>query len=88
MENGNIPAHPIQHQYGFDKEKFGLTKREYFAVTILQGVSSCDSLRLTSKERIAMSIEMADELLTQLETSKATRYENRKHNTNDLLRQD
>lgn len=79
MNNGNNPINPINKLDAVLEWGVGLTKREYFAVMAMQGFASNQawSAGLTTddwdefKQRLAESaIEIADELLTQLETTK------------------
>lgn len=76
MENGKQPINPIFGDSGLATnlrnlntkgESIGLTKREYFVAMILQGVASNPDVKLGASERVRISIEMADELLKQLE---------------------
>jgi hypothetical protein len=78
MENGKEPITPctIQIRQGredkstiFDRKVYGLTKREYFAGLAMQGILSAlphplEAHRKTVSEK---AIQLADELLTQLE---------------------
>jgi len=49
------------------KWNLGLTKREYMATAMLQGVLS-SGYTYTNEDMVGMSIELADELLKQLES--------------------
>lgn len=73
MNNSNQPINPITiYKADGDEVKTenstGLTKREYFAIMILQGNEANIGANKWSKEkRAATAIELADELLKQLE---------------------
>lgn len=68
MENGNKPIHPIED---FNKDSFGLTKREYFAGLAMQGLcvnKKTSEIKQGECVDIAeLSLIIADELLKQLE---------------------
>lgn len=74
-ENKNMPAFPMekafnQSESGFT-QKFGLTKREWFAGMAMQGIcanqSSVDNNSNTSHEWAATkAVAIADEILKQL----------------------
>lgn len=66
MENGNKIAFP--NGLNTDEDFNGLTKREYFAGLAMQGLSVYASNGKPDFTMIAkMSVELADELLKQLE---------------------
>ena len=81
MKNGNLPIHPLKADLGQGKiiHYFGLTKREYFAGLAMQATMTSHHLMeaciRTVKNTdidvqiaiIRNSIEVADELLKQLE---------------------
>jgi hypothetical protein len=62
MENKNLPAFPIM--LGNGETSPGLTKREYFAGLVMQGLLVNNNLK---EFIIAHSLRLADELLKQLE---------------------
>jgi hypothetical protein len=65
MKNSDKPAYPIVYGPYIPSDK-GLTKREMFAMTAMQGICACGQILGT--EAIAeTSIEYADELLKQLD---------------------
>lgn len=65
MNIGDMPAFP--HPSGAQGTE-GLTKREYFAITLLAGINQGSSLflKLTKKE----AVELADELISELAKEK------------------
>jgi len=74
MKNKEQPAFScITAENVGGKEYSGLTKREYFAVTILSGLSVMaiagghNSTKNQKEELVPKAIELADELLKQLE---------------------
>ena len=77
MKNSESAAFPFLETEAHNSE-FGLTKREYFAIEILKGlISSGKSISQASHEsgnsrglRIKESINLADELLNELESTK------------------
>jgi hypothetical protein len=56
--DADAPSFPVNHHYG-------LTKREYFAVTILQGMMAADHAQEYST--VNRAIKMADKLIEQLQ---------------------
>lgn len=79
MNNANAPAHPqlqvMTGPDGVEKVTFtstpGLTKREAFAMAAMQGILANGTFvsNLTSTTRgtvIALSVDLADQLLAQL----------------------
>lgn len=66
MKNGERQVYPLQNGYGGILQT-GLTKREYFAGLAMQGLLSNQRLSATEEELAKASIEVADELLKQLE---------------------
>lgn len=69
MENSNQPITP----YVFaDKITIGLTKREYFAGLAMEGLisKSASQMQINTENLIHKSLEIADELLKQLEKTK------------------
>ena len=63
MKNSDKPAYPfIDPEFTAE----GLTKREYFAAMAMQGMVSND-FRGTTSQFAKIAIELADELLKQLE---------------------
>jgi hypothetical protein len=82
MKNGELPAHPVECQYGSDKLEglrtgeysgfeTGLTKREYFAGLAMQGLLANSALhsheRFDIKGCAISAVSLAEELLKQLE---------------------
>jgi hypothetical protein len=67
MENAKQPVNPIQYQDGWNENKIGLTKREYFAGLAMQTTGSFISF----KERAEYSVKLADALLAELEKTKS-----------------
>lgn len=73
MENKDKPAYPFQTRTPYDSESeagyIGLTKRELFAKDILAGIVSKYTLHNPGDQQTVtqLSIELADELLKQLE---------------------
>ena len=68
MENGNVPAHPIQYQDGWNENETGLSKREYFAGLAMQGILANQTLTSKLCSQVAKwSVEMSDALLAELE---------------------
>lgn len=75
MENGKQSAHPINDDTTIGQ--MGLTKREYFAVNVMQGLMSnpdSDKYNLgnglmsnTAENKAKFCIIIADELLKQLD---------------------
>jgi len=73
MENKKQPIHPIQTRD--NSQIIGLTKREYFAGLAMQGLLANSQTSLYkigySPENVSRaSIQMADELLKQLDNGK------------------
>ena len=80
MANKNNPAFPTEYEDERGKRHInvgtmGLTKREYFAIHILQGYAANSMgiengveppYRMGSERRVKYAIEEADELLKQL----------------------
>ena len=74
MKNSDKPIHPLQ-DLGFPSDEsviesntlHGLTKREYFAIQALKGSMAFPNVVLSSKERCQWAINIADELLNELE---------------------
>lgn len=64
MNNGNESAYP--NKFGALTEQ-GLTKREVFAATALQGLLANPKLAETRNDVIAMAVRAADELIIELE---------------------
>lgn len=86
MKNEDKPINPIpEHFDKYQNENIGLTKREYFAGLAMQGLLSNSysngfSQPLSeydSKSIAKFSIEYADELLKQLETSNTKNQDDR-----------
>jgi hypothetical protein len=74
--NGNLPAMPQTHsdnlcqQTGTVKaEHAGLTKREMFAMSAMQGILSCDNSEFTHVAALS-AVAHADALLAELERTK------------------
>ena len=76
MENSNKPAYPISEEMTDRIDSgitiyTGLTKREYFAGLAMQGILSGNEINRTGRKTpfsiVEMSINLADELLKQLE---------------------
>ena len=63
MKNSEKSIYPIER---LENEK-GLTKREYFAGLAMQGIVSNSKLIYYKSESCKIAIELADELLKQLE---------------------
>lgn len=64
MENGKQGAFACASDYGYQQ---GLTKREYFAAMVMQGLMACPDIS-GSREIIAEeSVKQADALLKALE---------------------
>jgi hypothetical protein len=81
MENGKLPASPLSDvglallKEGKKNEGLGLTKREYFAGLALQGLmvqAIAGNHNINDKDnnhyRAKFAVDMADELLKQLES--------------------
>ena len=68
MKNSENPAFPVDFVENHVTEK-GLTKREYFAGVAMQGLLSQYNLSKPEDQEIVckMSVQLADELLNQLE---------------------
>ena len=64
MDNKDLPAYPCG-AYGQQTET-GLTKREMISAMCLQGLISSDRGINSTKAAASLSINFADELLTQL----------------------
>lgn len=65
---GQYPASPVDHKNRFaDSEWNGLTKREYIAIHLLNGLLAQRKVQHRSFKNLARTaIAHADELLTQL----------------------
>jgi hypothetical protein len=70
MKNGNKPINPILDWNEVKADSIGLTKREHFAIIALQGLCAYNGTMNTHNvdSTIKRSIELADELLKQLES--------------------
>ena len=71
MNNGDMPAMP-HTAWDSDVDQLisqcdGLTKREYFAGLVLQGLAVDPQPDVSLKEYASMSVRMADALLAALE---------------------
>ena len=66
--NGDLPVYPVEHN-GWGEPCNGLTKREQFAMTALQGILSCDNSEFTNVAAIS-AVAHADALLAELEKAK------------------
>lgn len=61
------PIHPVEFVKGGDKIQWvGLSKREYFAAIILQGLLAGRGNVHNSSEDIVKSVDMADRLIKHL----------------------
>lgn len=65
-KNGKQLIHSFNHTENFEGNFNGLTKREYFALSIMNGLLSCGTRRLPS-EVVKASVELTDKLLKALE---------------------
>jgi len=73
MKNGKKPAFPLGQAENFrwsDGVDLGLTKREYFAGLIMQGLCACADLALSRKVLAEEAVKQADALLAELEKTK------------------
>lgn len=66
MKNSEQPAFPLVINHETHQPFDGLTKREYFAIKIMQGLLANQRMR-DRREYISLSILMADEILKELE---------------------
>ncbi len=66
MGKGNEPAFPVDRADG----ESGLTKREYFAVLIVQGTMSIPDSLEHRKMSLSMAVELADALIEELAKEK------------------
>ena len=79
----HAPTHPYDAAFGVPETEdgygsFGLTKREYFAVTILAGMNAADSYAVDSflaqplngKIVVKAAVEQANELIAELNRGK------------------
>lgn len=69
--NGELPAYPLSKDHVDGRDYRGLTKREYFAAMAMQGYCGGEYIGQSGVPHDAIakwSIEMADELLKQLES--------------------
>lgn len=65
MKNANMPAMPVA---AWNRQMIGLTKREYFAGLIMQGLLAANQYALTESKYTAKdALEYADALLAELE---------------------
>jgi hypothetical protein len=68
MKNGKRPAFQSSIALASDEIKeLGLTKREYFAGIALQGILSNHGVQTDTSDFTKVAIQLADELLKQLE---------------------
>lgn len=70
MSNRDEPAFPMVEQRGEEGQRYGLTKREYFAGLAMQGLCADPSYRvlISSAEHAAQNaVAIADAILAELE---------------------
>ena len=71
MKNGANPINPILDWNEVKADSIGLTRREYFAGLAMQGILSGNEINRTGRKTavsiVEMSLNLADELLKQLE---------------------
>ena len=67
MKNGDKPINPLLDLNKNKSGLWGLTKREYFAGLAMQGLLSIPNTGISPKGFASRAIEMADEILKQLE---------------------
>jgi len=83
--NGNLPAYPVHEiisacsvdgnsgPYDFSVVHAGLSKREMFAMTAMQGLLAARDASYTKRTTVvfsSMAVELADSLLAELERTK------------------
>lgn len=71
IENSETAAFPLDPDKSYEHQAMGLTKREYFAIKILQGIMSRSNEGISIENGIAVNecktaVIIADELLKQL----------------------
>lgn len=70
MKNADMPAMPTWELDGQGSQEMtaaGLTKREYIAALVVQGLASNSRLVDTGEKRAKLAIKWADALLDELE---------------------
>ena len=76
MKNADNPINPIpEHFDKYQNENIGLTKREYFAGLAMQGL--LNNTAFTVKFIASKSVQIAEELLKQLENSNTKNQDDR-----------
>ncbi len=80
IKNGDLPAMPVEEGHLYQSRcdngswalgALGLTKREMFAITALQGLLACKSDKAVMNDLVSYAVSVADKLLIKLENPNA-----------------